>query len=143
MKRLIAVALIMVFSLLTVACNKVKDKQSDVSENEYETVSDIASTTAPYFISDSVYASDGIIEPLNQNDLITKLSRLKAGMLLDEVIEIFGKEPFVVRETGVDMFVYYSGDITITLWGTSLFQAMVDYNDSSVWIDLGINISYE
>ena len=55
---------------------------------------------------------------------------------LDEVIKIFRKEPFMVKESNENIFKYYSGDITITLWGTELFQVIVEYKDSTIMIAL-------
>ena len=68
--------------------------------------------------------------------MITKLSKLKERMSIDDVIDIFGKEPFVVKETGMDIFVYHSGDIEITLTGASLWMVTVRYNDCVFSIDL-------
>ena len=45
----------------------------------------------------------------------------------------------MVEEANTQIFKYYSGDITITLWGTELFQATVECMDSVFSIDLGLN----
>lgn len=83
--------------------------------------------------------SDGIIEPMTTNTLVKKLSMLRRGTTLDEIIEIFGKEPFVVKETNGDIFKYYIGDVTVTLWGTELFQAQVECDNSAFMVDLGVS----
>ena len=82
--------------------------------------------------------SDGIIEPMTTNTLVKKLSMLRRGTTLDEIIEIFGKEPFVVKETNGDIFKYYIGDVTVTLWGTELFQVEVECDNSVFRLDLGV-----
>ncbi|WP_028519879.1 hypothetical protein [Ruminococcus flavefaciens] len=89
-------------------------------------------------IDENVLESDGVIEPMNTNTLVKKLSMLRKGTTLDEMTEIFGKEPFIVKETNENIFKYYIGDITVTLWGTELFQATVECMDSVFSIDLGI-----
>jgi hypothetical protein len=90
-------------------------------------------------IDENVLESDGVIEPMNTNTLVKKLSMLRKGTTLDEMTEIFGKEPFIVKETNENIFKYYIGDITVTLWGTELFQATVECMDSVFSIDLGIS----
>jgi len=88
-------------------------------------------------ISLGYFESDGILEPMDTGELIEKLSRLKEGMPIEEVIGVFGKEPFTVIETNEDVYQYYSGDITITLWGRELFIVEVKYDES--WIRLQLH----
>ncbi len=88
-------------------------------------------------IDENVFESDGVIESMSTNTLVKKLSMLQKGTTLDEMIEIFDKEPFVVKETNENIFKYYIGDITVTLWGTKLFQAEVECDNSVFFIDLG------
>ena len=127
------------FSSLIGACNETSENESNISESEYQTVSSTKAKTSSYFETDRFGKSDGVIEPLDEKELIIKLSQLEAEMSLDEVISIFGKDPFYVMETGVNMFVYYSGDITIRLWGTSLYMVAVECNGSKIHIELGKN----
>ncbi len=91
-------------------------------------------------IPDSVLESDGIIAPMEAGELVEKLAKLKAYMTLDEIIALFGKEPFMVKESNENIFKYYSGDVTITLWGTQLFQVIVECNGSALPVDLGLDI---
>lgn len=101
-------------------------------------MNNVASAEQPTIqaIDNKVLESDGIIEPMDSNELITKLAELNKGSSLEEVIKIFGKEPFMVKEASSNIFKYYSGDITITLWGTELFQAAVEYEDHIIMIAL-------
>lgn len=89
-------------------------------------------------ISDGYFDSDGIIESMDATELIAKLSLLEAGMAIEDVVDVFGKEPFTIIETGEDVYQYYCGDITITLWGKELFQVevMVDNGESCIWLAL-------
>lgn len=89
-------------------------------------------------ISAGYFDSEGILEPMDAGELIAKLSRLEAGMAIEDVVDVFGKEPFTVIETGEDVYQYYCGDITITLWGKELFQVevTVDNGESCIWLAL-------
>ena len=89
-------------------------------------------------LDENVIRSDGVIEPMTTNNLVKKLSMLHNGTTLEEMIEIFDKEPFVVKESNENIFKYYIGDITVTLWGTELFQVAVECDNSVFMIDLGI-----
>lgn len=108
------------------------------SESIAADTNNVASTEQPTIqaIDSKILESDGIIEPMDSNELITKLAALYKGLSLDEVIKIFRKEPFMVKESNENIFKYYSGDITITLWGTELFQVIVEYKDSTIMIAL-------
>lgn len=109
------------------------------AENTNVTTSD-SSQRIIIAIPDSVLESDGIIAPMEAGELVEKLAKLKAYMTLDEIIALFGKEPFMVKESNENIFKYYSGDVTITLWGTQLFQAIVECNGSALPVDLGLDI---
>ena len=126
MKRNLVVWIISFFLLAIGACGT----ESEVKEPEEGPV--VSGISAGYF------ESDGILGPMDVGELIEKLSRLKEGMPIEDVIGVFGKEPFTVIETGEDVYQYYSGDITITLWGKELFQVkvMVDHGESCIWLSL-------
>lgn len=87
-------------------------------------------------ISAGYFDSDGIIEPMDAGELIEKLSRLTEGMAIEDVIGVFGKEPFTVIESNSDIYEYYSGDITIRLWGKELYIVEVEYDESWIRLEL-------
>lgn len=87
-------------------------------------------------ISAGYFDSDGILKPMDAGELIAKLSWLEAGMAIEDVVDVFGKEPFTVIETGEDVYQYYSGDITITLWGKELYIVKVEYDESWIRLEL-------
>jgi len=87
-------------------------------------------------ISAGYFDSDGILKPMDAGELIGKLSRLTEGMAIEEVVGVFGKEPFTVIETGEDVYQYYCGDITITLWGKELYIVEVEYDESWIRLEL-------
>lgn len=89
-------------------------------------------------IDKNILESGGMIEQMTTDTLVKKLSMLQKGTTLDEMIEIFGKEPFAVKEANENIFKYYIGDITITLWGTELFQVEVECDNSVFRLDLGV-----
>lgn len=124
---------ISVMFLLT-GCKKISSENERIATE----MNNVASAEQPIKqgIDIKVFESDGIIEPMDSNELITKLAALYKGSSLEEVIKIFGKEPFMVKGASANIFKYYSGDITITLWGTELFQAAVEYEDHTVMITL-------
>ena len=133
MKKLLFTGLALILAATAFSCGNNQE-----SARESTAMNNTSSIEQPTLlgIDDSVSMSDGIIPTLDQNELITKLSALHEGTSLDEVIRIFGKEPYWVKEANENIFKYFSGDITITLWGTQLFQAAVEYKDSTLMIDL-------
>ena len=130
--RLLIIVISVMFILT--GCRTISSESERISAD----TNNVASTEQPTIraIDSKILESDGIIEPMDSNELITKLAALYKGLSLDEVIKLFGKEPFMVKEANSCIFQYYSGDITITLWGTELFQAIVEYKDSTVMIVL-------
>ena len=85
--------------------------------------------------------SDGVITPMNAEDLIQKLSRLNTETTMTDVANIFGKEPHMIIEANSDIWEYFIGDIGIGLSGINLFggvlyQAIVAYDDASIEIHL-------
>lgn len=135
MKRLISLILLISIAISIYGCGKVASESEVISTNmNNDTVqSEIKA------IPDAVTESDGVIAPMESEELVKKLSMLQNGTTLDEITKIFGKAPFMVEEANTQIFKYYSGDITITLWGTELFQATVECMDSVFSIDLGLN----
>ncbi len=142
MKKPISAMLAVMLSALCCACG------SDISSNTNNTfLNDATSNAAAAAETDSeisaivtfdgsILESDGIIEPMDTKELIEKLSALKMDMTPDEVTALFGKEPYLVQEANSMIFKYFSGDVTITLWGTQLFQATVECGGSEVAIAL-------
>lgn len=124
---------ISVMFLLT-GCGTISSENEKISAEMNNVVS--TENLSLQGIDNKVLESDGIIEPMDSKELITKLAALYKGLSLEEVIKIFGKEPFMVKEASANVFKYYSGDITITLWGTELFQAAVEYEDYTVMVAL-------
>ena len=135
MKRLISSILLISIAISIYGCGKVASESEVISTNmNNDTVqSEIKA------IPDAVTESDGVIAPMESEELVKRLSMLQNGTTLDEITKIFGKAPFMVEEANTQIFKYYSGDITITLWGTELFQATVECMDSVFSIDLGLN----
>lgn len=135
MKRLISSILLISIAISIYGCGKVASESEVISTNmNNDTVqSEIKA------IPDAVTESDGVIAPMESEELVKKLSMLQNGTTLDEITKIFGKAPFMVEEANTQIFKYYSGDITITLWGAELFQATVECMDSVFSIDLGLN----
>lgn len=131
MKRNLVVWIMSFFLLAIGACGT----ESEVKEPEEGPV--VSGISAGYF------ESDGILEPMDVGELIEKLSRLKEGMPIEDVIGVFGKEPFTVIESNSDIYEYYSGDITIRLWGKELYIVEVEYGESwirlELWSELPIN----
>lgn len=132
MKKILFASILILFVAIVVFCGSLTVK------GESSTMSNTSSNSQSMIdvVESNVLESDGIIDPLDQNGLVTKLAALKADMSLDEIIDIFGKEPFMVKESGTQIFKYYSGDITISLWGTRLSQVQLEYNDAVLYIDL-------
>ena len=138
MKRLISSILLISIAISIYGCGKVASESEVISTNmNNDTVqSEIKA------IPDAVTESDGVIAPMESEELVKKLSMLQNGTTLDEITKIFGKAPFMVEEANTQIFIFFIdklGDITITLWGTELFQATVECMDSVFSIDLGLN----
>ena len=132
MKKILFASILILFVAMAVFCGSLTAK----GENSTMSNTNSSSESMIDVVESNVLESDGIIDPLDQNSLVTKLAALKAGMSLDEIIAIFGKEPFMVKESGSQIFKYYSGDITISLWGTRLSKVQIEYNDAVLHIDL-------
>lgn len=126
----ITLALCLIFTLSLAGCTVTTTENNSLDTEKLENISTKNNDS-------KVLESDGILEPMYSNELISKLAALYAGMSINEVSMVFGKEPFDVKETNSYVFKYFSGDITITLWGTELYQATVEYNDSIVMLSLG------
>lgn len=135
MKRLISSILLIAIAISIYGCGKVASESEVISTNMNNDTVQIEIKAIP----DAVTESDGVIAPMESEELVKKLSMLQNGTTLDEITKIFGKAPFMVEEANTQIFKYYSGDITITLWGTELFQATVECMDSVFSIDLGLN----
>lgn len=124
MKRNLFLGLMCFFWLLTGACGM----ESEEKEAEVRLVA--SGISAGYF------ESDGILEPMDVGELIEKLSRLEGGMAIEDVADVFGKEPFTVIESNSDIYEYCSGDITIRLWGKELYIVEVEYDESRIRLEL-------
>lgn len=153
MKGTFFAAFAALFAAFTVSCSdtvgKADKPAADVTTTAAETATESTgtatkSTSRPdiYAIPADVAESDGIIEPLDANELITKLSFLHYDMTLDEITDVFGKEP-QLGGSGVPIFTYYSGDIAIKLWGPTLWQAAVVFRDQFLALDIGAPPTYK
>lgn len=91
--------------------------------------------------SDNKNYSDGVIAPMSAEELIQKLSLLNEKTKKTDLVNIFGKEPYIPIELNSVVYDYFSGDINIRLWGEPLFQAVVNYGESSFSIRLQTNES--
>lgn len=127
--------MIFILSLPMVGCEKNVRLDNRSESTDIKNVSSV-NRLDNYAVDSSILKSDGVIEEMDATILIKKLALLHKGANLDEVIRVFGKEPFFAP-TGTPMFKYYSGDITITLWGTELYQVRVEYKDYYINIDIG------
>ena len=124
MKKIYVPILLSILACIMYGCGKGNSESESISVDENK----IIVTEQPTLkgIDNKVFESDGIIEPMDSDELETKLSALYKDQTLDEIIKLFGKEPFYVKETNENVFEYYSGEITIRLWGLPLFQACVE-----------------
>lgn len=92
-------------------------------------------------IAKKVMKSDGVLEEMSIGKLTKKLSKLNKKTTMTDLIDIFGKAPHMVIEADSNLYNYFCGDVKISLWGAdlnggTLFQVIVDNNDSSFSIDL-------
>lgn len=53
---------------------------------------------------------------------------------MSDVVEIFGKAPYLPMNVSADVYYYYSGDIQINIWGgtygESIYRVEVIYNEA-------------
>ncbi|WP_294411591.1 hypothetical protein [uncultured Ruminococcus sp.] len=155
MKKVLISAAAALMAVLAVSCSAAESSPANetttptaevvtyAEKTAENTTAATADSSQPLMVAipDSVLESDGIIAPMKAGELVEKLAKLKAYMTLDEIIALFGKEPFMVKESNENIFKYYSGDVTITLWGTHLFQAIVECKGSALPVDLGLDLS--
>lgn len=92
-------------------------------------------------IAEKVTKSDGVLEEMSIGKLTKKLSKLSKKTTMTDLIDIFGKAPHMVIEADSNLYNYLCGDVKINLWGAdlnggTLFQVIVDSNDSGFSIDL-------
>ncbi len=92
-------------------------------------------------IAEKVTKSDGVLEKMSIGELTKKLSKLNKKTTMTDLIDIFGKAPHMVIEADSNLYNYFCGDVKINLWGAdlnggTLFQVIVDNNDSGFSIDL-------
>ena len=98
-------------------------------------------------IAKKVMKSDGVLAEMSIGELTEKLSKLNKKTTMTDLIDIFGKEPHMVIEADSNLYNYFCGDVQICLWGVdlygggSLFQVIVDNNDSSSSNDSGFSIN--
>ena len=98
-------------------------------------------------IAEKVTKSDGVLAEMSIGELTEKLSKLNKKTTMTDLIDIFGKEPHMVIEADSNLYNYFCGDVQICLWGVdlygggSLFQVIVDNNDSSSSNDSGFSIN--
>lgn len=96
-------------------------------------------------IAEKVTKSDGVLEEMSIGKLTKKLSKLNKKTTMTDLIDIFGKAPHMVIEADSNLFEYTCGDVKISLWGAdlnggTLFQVIVDNNDSGSSNDSGFTI---
>lgn len=96
-------------------------------------------------IAEKVAKSDGVLEKMSIGELTKKLSKLNMKTTMTDLIDIFGKAPHMVIEADSNLYNYLCGDVKINLWGAdlnggTLFQVIVDNNDSSSSNDSGFTI---
>lgn len=154
MKRIITIALCLIFTFSLTGCNKKTTEKILIDTSNTEKIENVSTDNTNIkntentdkkiiVVENKILESDGVIAPMDSNELISKLSQLYYGINIYDVIEIFGKEPFMVKEANSNIFKYYSGDIVIILWGTELYQAILEYDNSYVAISLSNDIPLE
>lgn len=89
--------------------------------------------------SDTINQRDGVIEEMSAKELVKTLSKLNEHTTREDLVKIFGKEPYMPIEMNSDIYDYFSGDIHIRLCGNPLYQATVTYDEEILVIDLQIN----
>jgi len=137
MKRILVLALISL--LLFSACAKeVSEAESTPDDDGIILPIDSEESTPE---TDGKYSgdSDGVIPPMSAEELIEKLSMLNENTTMDDVVEIFGKEPYMLADLNSNAWNYFSGDVVISLSGISLhggslYRAVVAYGDSIICI---------
>ncbi len=118
--------------------------ENDIKIEEKSTSSQDASNQEEHDekIAKKVMKSDGVLEKMSFGELTKKLSKLNMKTTMTDLIDIFGKAPHMVIEADSNLYNYFCGDVQICLWGVdlygggTLFQVIVDNNDSSFSIDL-------
>lgn len=159
MKRILLLVLMAMLFLCGCSNNKKSVENSatgsDVnSQEEYSmqvTDSQDASDKEEYNyneqIAEKVTKSDGVLEKMRIGELTEKLSKLNKKTTMTDLIDIFGKAPHMVIEADSNLYNYFCGDVQICLWGVdlygggTLFQVIVDNNDSSSSNDSGFSIN--
>ena len=124
MKKIYVPILLSIIAFIMYGCGKGNSESESISVDDNNII--VTEQQTLQGVDNNVLESDGIIEPMDSDELETKLSALYKDQTLDEIIKLFGKEPFYVKETNENVFEYYSGEITIRLWGLPLFQACVE-----------------
>ena len=122
--------------------------ENDTQSEENSTSGSDTSSQEEYDekIAKKVMKSDGVLEKMSIGELTKKLSKLNKKTTMTDLIDIFGKAPHMVIEADSNLYNYFCGDVQICLWGVdlygggSLFQVIVDNNDSSSSNDSGFSI---
>ena len=155
MKRILLLVLMTMLFLCGCTNNKKSEENSSTgsdvnSQEEYSmqvTDSQDASDKEEYDeqIAEKVTKSDGVLEKMSIGELTKKLSKLNKQTTMTDLIDIFGKAPHMVIEADSNLYNYFCGDVKISLWGAdlnggTLFQVIVDNNDSSFSNDSGFSI---
>lgn len=125
--------IILILSIILISTGCSYNKQGEGSDMINNQDKNTIST------SDTINQSDGIIEEMNSKEFIKTLSKLNEHTTLEDLVGIFGKEPYIPIEMNSDIYDYFSGDIHIRLWGNPLYQATVTYDEEILVIDLQIN----
>ena len=117
--------------------------ENDTQSEENSTSGSDTSSQEEYDekIAKKVMKSDGVLEKMSIGELTKKLSKLNKKTTMTDLIDIFGKAPHMVIEADSNLYNYFCGDVQICLWGVdlnggTLFQVIVDNNDSGFSIDL-------
>ena len=121
----------------------MQETENDIQSEENSTSGSDTSNQEEHDekIAKKVMKSDGVLEKMSFGKLTKKLSKLNKKTTMTDLIDIFGKAPHMVIEADSNLYNYFCGDVKINLWGAdlnggTLFQVIVDNNDSGFSIDL-------